>query len=46
MVLHKALIPLDDCTEIPATVAFCLARSDNESEGGDSGRLNQQSDEI
>ena len=25
---------------------FCLARSDNESEGGDSGRLNQQSDEI
>ena len=47
MLLHKALFRLDDgCTEIPVAVVFCSTRSDNESEGGDSGRLNQQSDEI
>ena len=47
MLFHKALFRLDDgCTEIPVAVVFCSTRSDNESEGGDSGRLNQQSDEI
>ena len=47
MLFHKALFRLDDgCAEIPVAVVFCSTRSDNESEGGDSGRLNQQSGEI